>query len=72
MFDRNRVRGVVDGPKPFFFNEWEAPGTFPVSRILSLVSLPDSTFECDERTRLMNMMLPPDQGKRPWSRTEAV
>jgi hypothetical protein len=29
MFDRNRVRGVVDEPKPFFFNEWEVSGPFP-------------------------------------------
>jgi hypothetical protein len=48
---------LLTSPNPFSFNEWEAPGTFPVSRILPLVSLPDSTFECGERTRLMNMML---------------
>src|SRR5450432_1897527 len=29
MFDGNRVRGIVDEPKPFFLNEWEASEPFP-------------------------------------------
>ncbi len=57
MFDGNRVRGIVDEPKPFFFHEWEASGPFPVSRILPFLSLPDSLFESGKRTRLMTVIL---------------
>jgi hypothetical protein len=63
MFDGNRVRGVVGGPKPFFSNEWEAPGTFPNSRTLPFLSSPDSSFEFGEQTRLTNMILLPIKKK---------
>ena len=42
MFERNRVRGVVDEPKAFFFNEWEALGPFPKFPEPPTPSLPDS------------------------------
>jgi len=55
MFDRNRVRGVVDDPKLFFFNG-RLRNPSPSIPNLPLLSLPD-LFESGERTRLMSVIL---------------
>jgi hypothetical protein len=63
---------LVNEPKAFFFNEWEALGTlpqFPAPPLLACLTL---SFEGGERNPLNECDLAPDQGRRPWSQTEAV
>ena len=74
MFDSKCVRGVGcnNEPKAFFFNEWEALGTLPQFPDPPLLACLLFSLRAASENPLNECDLAPDQGKRPWSQTEAV
>ena len=63
---------LVNEPKAFFFNEWEALGTLPQFPDPPLLACLLFSLRAASETPLNECDLAPDHGKRPWSQTEAV